>query len=357
MPGAAVSKPIPKLVSVTATPASATLARGDYTRQFIATGEYRHGLSRDLTTAASWNSSAGIAIDDATGNGPLGDIRWTERRYTTSTGEAVRVFVSPSYPAGEAFGQRWADFFASLPHGPELPLLKAYVAPLSEVQAVCGGSAVGCYGEDQLIITNEPALGFAPEEVARHEYGHHIALNRSNAPWPAFDWGPKRWATAARICQRVHWNDVYPGDESLLYKLNPGEAFAEAYRVLVDTRLGEAHPAWPLVDPSFYPDQAALDAIDQDIVSPWTGTTAHVFHSRGPVWAGRVATPLDGTLTVRLAGPARLALIGDDGQAMRPTSQLGKTLTYQVCGERSVTIRVIAPHNRAHQVDLRVTTP
>ena len=93
-----------------------------------------------------------------------------------------------------------------------------------------------------------------PEEVARHEYGHHIALNRSNAPWPAFDWGPKRWATAAHICPRVRWNTAYPGDESLLYKLNPGEAFAEAYRVLVDMLLGEAHPAWPLVDPSFYPD-------------------------------------------------------------------------------------------------------
>jgi hypothetical protein len=289
--------------------------------------------------------------------GPLGGIQWAERVYTASTGEAVDVSVSPSYPESEAIAQRWADFFASLLHGHELSLLKAYVATLPEVQAICGGSAVGCYGDDQLILTNEPAFGFSSEEVARHEYGHHIARNRSNAPWPSFDWGPKRWATAARICPRARWNDVYPGDESLLYRLNPGEAFAEAYRVLVDTRLGEAHPAWPLVDPSFYPDQAALDAIEQDIVSPWTGPTEHVFRTRAPVWARRVATPLDGTLTVRLAAPARLALVGDDGQAMRPTGRRGMTVTYQVCGERSVAIRVTAPRNRAGQVQLRVTTP
>ena len=202
-------------------------------------------------------------------SGNLGDIQWVERMYTASTGEEVDVSVFPSYPADEAIGQRWADFFASLLHGPELRLLKAYVASLPEVHAICGGSAVGCYGDDQLILTNEPAFGFLPEEVARHEYGHHIARNRSNAPWPAFDWGPKRWASAARICPRVRWNAAYPGDESLLYKLNPGEAFAEAYRVLVDTRLGDAHPAWPLVDQSFFPDQAALDAIEQDVLSPW----------------------------------------------------------------------------------------
>ena len=295
------------------------------------------------------------ALSRANG-GNLGDIQWIERVYTASTSEQVDVSVSPSYPADQPIGQRWADFFAALPHGPELARLEAYVAPLSEVQAICGGSAVGCYGDDQLIVTNEPAFGFAPEEVARHEYGHHIALNRSNAPWPAFDWGPKRWATAARICQRVRWNNAYPGDESLLYRLNPGEAFAETYRVLVDTLLGEAHPAWPLVDPSFYPDQAALDAVEQDVVSPWTGPAAHIFHARRRVWAHRVATPLDGTLTVRLTRPAELALTGDDGQAMRPTGRRGLRLTYQVCGQRSVSIRITATE-RGGRVDLGVAIP
>jgi hypothetical protein len=184
-----------------------------------------------------------------------------------------------------------------------------------------------------------------------------IALNRSNAPWPALDWGPKHWATAARVCPRVRWNNAYPGDESLLYKLNPGEGFAEAYRFLVDTQLGEAHPAWPLVDASFYPDQAALDAFEQDIVSPWTGTVAHSFSTRGGIWERRVATPLDGILTVRLSGPARVVLIGDDGRAMRPTLQRGRTLTYQVCGEPSVAVQVTARDRSTRPLPLRVTTP
>jgi hypothetical protein len=292
-----------------------------------------------------------------TNGGNLGDIDWAERVYAASTNESVDVAVSTSYPADQSIGQRWADFFAALPHGFELARLKAYVAPLSEVHEICGGSAVGCYGDDQLILTNETALGFAPEEVARHEYGHHVALNRSNAPWPAFDWGPKRWATAAHICPRVRWNEAYPGDESLLYKRNPGEAFAEAYRVLVDSQLGVVNPSWPLVDTSFYPDHAAMDAVEQDVVSPWKSPTPHSFRGHGEIWERRMATPLDGTLTIRLTRPARLELIGDDGRAMRPTTQRGRLLAYQVCGQRSVTVRVISRDAPTRQLDIRVTAP
>jgi hypothetical protein len=289
--------------------------------------------------------------------GPLENVQWAEQTYTASTGEAVDVSLSRSYARDEAIGQRWADFFASLPHGPELRLLKAYIASLSEVHAICGGGAVGCYGDDRLIITNVSAFGFSPEEVGRHEYGHHIALHRSNAPWPAFDWGPKHWATAAHVCSRVRWNTAYPGDESLLYKLNPGEAFAEAYRVLVDTRLGEEHPAWPLVDPSFFPDQAALTATEQDVLSPWTGPTERNFRVRGGMWSRRLETPLDGTLTVHLARPAEITLIGDDGTAMRPTGRRGMTLTYQICGERWVAMVLSTPDTGGRRVDVRVVTP
>jgi len=302
----------------------------------------------DMTSPLSVSSSANGAN--------LSDIQWNERVYTTTTSETVDVAVSNSYPQDQPIGQRWADFFAALPHGPELGRLKAYVAPLPEVQTICGGSAVGCYGDNKLILTNEPALGFAAEEVARHEYGHHIALNRSNAPWPAFDWGPKRWATAARVCQRVRWNDAYPGDESLLYKRNPGEAFAEAYRVLVDSRAVDARPSWPLVDMSFYPSRGELEAVEQDIAAPWIGPTTHIFSASGPVWERRVPTPLDGTLSIRLDGAARLALIGDDGRPIRPSMHRGRSLAYEVCGQRSVTIH-LTPRDKTNRVDLRVTTP
>jgi hypothetical protein len=345
------------VAALTSVVAGGSAARASPQQRLTTAGlDWRAPAYAQLSSPTVFDVALRLPVLSQAGGAPLGDIHWTKRTYTTSTGETVEVSVSPSYPEDEEIGQRWADFFASLVHGPELLLLKVYVASLSEVHAICGGGAVGCYGDRQLILTDEPAFGFSPEEVARHEYGHHIALNRSNAPWPAFDWGPKRWATAAHVCSRVRWNDAYPGDESLLYKLNPGEAFAEAYRVLVDIRLGEAHPVWPLVDPSFYPDQTALDAIEQDIVSPWIGPTAHHFHLQGRVWVHRVASPLDGTLTVQLAGPAQLELTGDDGQAMRPTRRWGTTLTYQVCGQRSVTIRA-TPDKVTQRVNLEVVTP
>jgi hypothetical protein len=262
------------------------------------------------------------------GTDTIAGIHWMEQVYTASTSELVDMSVFSSYPADQPVGQRWGDFFASLLHGRELALLKVFVAPLGEVKLICGGGAVGCYGDDRLIVTNEPALGFTPEEVACHEYGHHVALNRSNSPWAAFDWGPKRWASSANVCRRVRWNTAYPGDESLLYKLNPGEAFAEAYRVLVDTRLGDVPPSWPLVDASFNPDQTALDAVEQDVRSPWVGPTTRLLHvqipSRArPIWTQRVSTPLDGTLRIALPSMrgVALAVLGDDRRPLRATDR------------------------------------
>src|SRR5204863_7622859 len=64
---------------------------------------------------------------------------------TASTGEAVTVFVSNTYPMDPATQKRWADFLASLLHGSELSLLNAYLMPLSEVQSYCGTQALACY--------------------------------------------------------------------------------------------------------------------------------------------------------------------------------------------------------------------
>jgi hypothetical protein len=124
----------------------------------------------------------------------------------------------------------------------------------------------------------------------------------------------------------------------------------------VDIRLGESDPPWPLVDRSFYPDQAALDAVARDLASPWAGPTVQTFGVRGQVWVRGVETPLDGTLTVHLTWPARIVLTGDTGQPMRPTLHRGRALSYQVCGERSVTVRV-SSRNGTHKNTLRVLTP
>ena len=301
-------------------------------------------------------------------SGAIADIPWSEHVYSAATGEPVDVSVSTSYPATEDIGQHWADFYAALPHGRELERLKVYVAPLGQLQTVCGRSAVGCYGDDQLVQVNEAALGFSPEEVGRHEYGHHIALNRLNTPWPAFDWGPKRWATAAKICARVRSSDAYPGDESLLYRLNPGEAFAEAYRVLIDTKLGQADPPWPLVDESFYPDQSQLEAVEQDVAAPWTGPTTTTFHprlNRRSAWERRLSTPLDGTMTIRVAAPSgadvRVALLAGNGRKVLAARRSSRGVPFnvhaEVCGERSVTALVSAVTSARRRIEVRVTVP
>jgi hypothetical protein len=48
----------------------------------------------------------------------------------------------------------------------------------------------------------------------------------------------------------------------------------------IDTTLGETEPSWPLVDSSFYPDEGELDAVEQDVVTPWTGSSTNIFRAR-----------------------------------------------------------------------------
>jgi hypothetical protein len=287
------------------------------------------------------------------------------RPYRAATGELVHIEVSGSYPGSESIGQRWADFFAGLLHGDELQLLHALIAPLPEVQALCGQTALGCYGDNQLVITGDAAGGFEPEEVARHEYGHHIAFNRANTPWKGLEWGPKRWASYEGVCARVRAGSAYPGDEGLLYRLNPGEAFAESYRLLSDIRAGAVELRWPILDRSFYPDADALRAVEEDVVAPWTGPSPTVVRpsirgNAGRIAAFRIATPLDGTLVVRLR-PAGLYDVfvlggGDPLRATGRTSGSRETrVTYQICGERSVAVLVTG--GARPRFEVHVTTP
>ena len=136
--------------------------------------------------------------------------------------------------------------------------------------------------------------------LVTHEYGHHVADNRDNAPWQAVDYGTKRWATYVGVCRRAKSGELAPGDESSRYTFNPGEALAEDYR-----RAERAPPRPPgdvlgVVDDSLYPDQTALDLLALDVTSPWTGNTtssyAGSFTTRSSGRGFTVATPLDGTL-------------------------------------------------------------
>jgi hypothetical protein len=272
---------------------------------------------------------------------------------TTSTGETVDVLVSDALPVETATPEKWAEFFAGLIHGPELSQLTTYVVTFDEMQDICGTQALGCYARNQLVVPGETAFDTSPEEVARHEYGHHIALHRSNAPWVAIDWGPKRWASAANVCSRVTRKEAYPGDEGSNYARNPGEAWAEVYRLADERKAGITTATWPIISPSFYPDATALDAAELDVVQPWTArhTTlfTHVFgKGTAKVWWIPLSTPLDGDVRISATVPGRgvvdVALVASNRRTIvrraQWVSQRVKRLDGSICGQRSLFVRV-----------------
>jgi hypothetical protein len=275
---------------------------------------------------------------------------------TATDGEAVTIFVSDSYPQDPALALRWADFFTKLVHGPELAKLTAYLAPLDEVQTFCGADALACYDprtESLVAPGDAPASDISAEAVVTHEYGHHVAENRSNAPWVAEDYGPKRWASAMQVCARTQTGQLFPGAESVpRYQLNPGEGFAEAYRVLNERLQGLPETPWDIVSTSLYPSAAALAALQQDVAAPWTGptttSTKAALSARVTSRTTRVATSLDGTFRATLTAPARsrfaLELLTSSGRRLaRSVTTVGsrvRSVTTTICGQRGLRLRV-----------------
>jgi hypothetical protein len=196
--------------------------------------------------------------------------------YTTKDGVQIHVNVSSSYQPDQVAPQAVADFFDSLLHGSELGKITVNIRTLAETQAVCGIEALACYDPRDLsmYVPGEDSEGVALEQILAHEYGHHVAASRNNAPWPALALGPKYWASYENICYRAVKHQVYPGDEGDHYTLNPGEGWAETYRLLNARRVGTwPDIGWPIVDTLFYPDDTALQLAEKDVLRPWTGPT------------------------------------------------------------------------------------
>jgi hypothetical protein len=293
---------------------------------------------------------------------------WHGGPTTTSTGETVDVRVSDALPPDATDPQRWAEFFTHLTHGSEISQLTVYVDTLSEVQDVCGSNALGCYGTNQMIVPGEAAGEVSPEEVIRHEYGHHIAYHRSNPPWDAIDWGPKRWASAENVCARVSSQLAYPGDEGSHYALNPGEAWAETYRILQEHQAGIATDTWRIVSPIFFPSAAVLEVATEDVLQPWTArktiSVGHVFGKRVTTWWMPLATPLDGTLRLTATLPSHgafdVALVTANRRTVigraQWTGQRVKRAEASICGQRSLFVRVTSKGSTG-RVRISATTP
>ena len=263
---------------------------------------------------------------------------------TSSSGETLTLYFSNTYTQDPAQQLQWANFFSSLVHGSELPLLKAYLMPLTEVQSYCGRAALACYSaSDSTLIApaTDPATDVSAQAVVTHEYGHHIAAHRTDDPWVAVDYGPKRWASYENVCARTASGELHPGAEDPIeYVTNPGEAWAETYRVLNQRRLGLPETAWDIVNPNLYPDATALAAAQQDVLQPWSGPTSTSYRgTSGRTYA--IPTPLDGRMTVRISAAAKTRVRLTLGSTSTTTSPGGsRTVTRTICGQRTASVSV-----------------
>lgn len=277
----------------------------------------------------------------------------TRVAYAATAQAGLDVRVSATFPDAADRAQRWAAFFDGLPHGAELGTLRVNVVSEAELMDACGPQAYGCYREGVLTFADATLGGVSPEGVARHEYGHHVAASRSNAPWPSVDWGPKRWASVAGVCADVQRGTAFPGNEGDHYTENPGEAWAEVYRILAERAAGVQTGIWSVVVTRYYPTEVALAAAAEDVARPWKAPTFSrldgAFVRGGPrVWQRRLATPLDGTLTVTLkmpVGPRHdVAVLDLDGRTVlgrwTTWTSRSRTVTTTICGRRAVLLRV-----------------
>lgn len=266
--------------------------------------------------------------------------------YPVKSGARVNVYSSRYYPVDPAANQAAADFVDGLVHGAEISGVKIYFAPPAEVEILCRSQEVdGCYfpSDSEIITIGEDTEWSTVEEVLTHEYGHHVANNRDNYPWPAIAYGTKRWATYMGICSKDAAGVVFPGDEGEHYLQNPGEGFAESFLHLNEVKLGIPETTW-FYDPILAPDAGALAAIEQDVLKPWKDNTikrwSGRFGRRGQQQIRTFQTPLDGVFAAQLKGPrgSSLRLTGP-AEVKRSSATLSAGL---ICGQRSVTTKFVS---------------
>jgi hypothetical protein len=293
---------------------------------------------------------------------------------TATDGEVVNIFFSDSYPVDATRALQWADFMTSLIHGPELQTVAIHLAPLNEVQRRCGGDALACYSPAQATIyspADDPAFDTSAKGILIHEFGHHIAASRANPPFESEDYGTKRWASYENVCSRTRAGDLFPGaEDSRHYMLNPGEAFAESYRLLNEQKLGLPQEPWTIVSTALAPDPTALTILEQDVTTPWTASTAKTFTanltSKVRTRTFVVSTPFDGTIGVvarHAAGTeVKVSLLANKHTANAKTSTRARSsFSSTVCGVRRYSVRAQLTGNVTKatrtSLDLTVSTP
>ena len=255
--------------------------------------------------------------------------------FRTADGVSIPVAVSTAYTPDPNVEQGYVNFLGGLVHGSELAKISIYIATPGQIENVfCGEGALACYvgDEERMYVPgvnehSDPPVQF----LIAHEYGHHIELNRSDAPWSAFDRGGKRWGSYEDVCSLESRHKVGTN-----YYNDPSEAFAESY----------ADMQFPGVDFIYTdllkPDQGAFDAIRADVLNPWTGPRTVTLRGSSTK-TFKLQTPLDGSASFDLSAPAganyRLRVLAGT-HALKRRALHASTSGYTICGERSLAVQV-----------------
>jgi hypothetical protein len=278
----------------------------------------------------------------------------TWNSYPLKNGSTVSAAISDRY--GNAIDthvvQTYVDFLDSLDHGAELSSLRLFIAPPDEVTAECGGQdgTLACYDSRTKVMivpgqeSDTGTSGVTTSYVVAHEYGHHIAAARSNAPFNAFSFGPKYWSSYEFVCNRAIKGELAPGNETQFYLSNPGEGWAETY-----AQLRYPDVAWQY-NPIMKPDAGAFAAARRDVLTPWTANANKVFKGtfgkRGSnTHRFSFDLTLDGLLQVRLSGPRKSnynLVLTSNGRNEGRTTNVGSrdSFNYEAACRQAATERV-----------------
>jgi hypothetical protein len=290
--------------------------------------------------------------------------------FTAKDGTRFKVYESPSFAPDDRMLQAWADYFGGLVHGKELKQLTLYLAPLKEVEKVCGdvSGADSCYDPDanEITLIGQAVSGHdSPEAIGAHEYGHHVANHRHNDLGDAMDWGPTYWGSYEDVCDRVDERTAFPGDEDKHYTENPGEAWAEVYRVAN----AQEPNLWDVVDDSWQPNRTAIAKAKADVRNPYDGgeyvDRRGSFGRKGSPWR-HVRAPVenDGTVDLRLTSTGSLdadLYVFATRKSRRPIDKATRrghkeTLVGDYCGYRWLDVRVKRKRGSG-RYKLRLTLP
>ena len=206
--------------------------------------------------------------------------------YRTGGGDTVRITGFPEV------APQYAEFFASLPHGPELASLRVTIVDPAVVPRRCGQGMTACYvPRESMIIAPGPRID---GPLLAHEYGHHVAANRQAPGFSSLLMGPPHWASQAHVCARLRETVIGVG-----WRNEPAEAWADVYAGLVYPEL-----SWRL-SPVLRPPESAFAAALADVLTPWRGWREITFSGRfgeGGSGVRRVTVPLrlDGQVDVEL---------------------------------------------------------